>query len=128
MYREAKSLMSSEMEGVVLKATRPDDLPVKTKHLQTLLRPTQEMPKEFNVYLPVVRACVGAFVAQYIFLFLVFYCWLGGLTEAECQRRNFLCCLQQQLVHRLMSEPSNGVAVSVFFCVTHDVCDVLDGY
>ncbi|CAM9732279.1 unnamed protein product, partial [Ectocarpus sp. 12 AP-2014] len=54
-YREAKSLMSSEMEGVVLKATRPDDLPVKPKHLEALMRPTVEMPKEFNVYLPVVR-------------------------------------------------------------------------
>ncbi|CAM9316838.1 unnamed protein product [Scytosiphon promiscuus] len=54
-YREAKSLMSSEMEGVVLKATRPDDLPVKPKHLEALMRPTAEMPKEFNVYLPVVR-------------------------------------------------------------------------
>lgn len=54
VYREAKSLMSSEMEGVVLKATRPDDLAVKTKHLDALLRPTVEMPKEFNVYLPVV--------------------------------------------------------------------------
>lgn len=53
-YREAKSLMSSEMEGVVLKATRPDDLPVKPKHLESLMRPTIEMPKEFNVYLPVV--------------------------------------------------------------------------
>lgn len=49
--------MSSEMEGVVLKATRPDDLPVKPKHLEALMRPTVEMPKEFNVYLPVVRAC-----------------------------------------------------------------------
>lgn len=55
VYREAKSLMSSEMEGVVLKATRPDDLPVKPKHLDALMRPTAEMPKEFNVYLPVVR-------------------------------------------------------------------------
>lgn len=54
VYREAKSLMSSEMEGVVLKATRPDDLPVKPKHLEALMRPTAEMPKEFNVYLPVV--------------------------------------------------------------------------
>lgn len=53
-YREAKSLMSSEMEGVVLKATRPDDMPVKPKHLEALMRPTAEMPKEFNVYLPVV--------------------------------------------------------------------------
>lgn len=58
-YREAKSLMSSEMEGVVLKATRPDDLPVKPKHLEALMRPTTEMPKEFNVYLPVVSAWVG---------------------------------------------------------------------
>ncbi|CAM9479597.1 unnamed protein product, partial [Ascophyllum nodosum] len=58
-YREAKSLMSSEMEGVVLKATRPDDLPVKPKHLETLMRPTAEMPKEFNVYLPVVRKLWG---------------------------------------------------------------------
>lgn len=46
--------MSSEMEGVVLKATRPDNLPVKPKHLESLMRPTAEMPKEFNVYLPVV--------------------------------------------------------------------------
>lgn len=53
-YREAKSLMSSEMEGVVLKATRPDGLSVKPKHLEALMRPTTEMPKEFNVYLPVV--------------------------------------------------------------------------
>lgn len=53
-YREAKSFMSSEMEGVVLKATRPDNLPVKPKHLESLMRPTAEMPKEFNVYLPVV--------------------------------------------------------------------------
>lgn len=57
-YREAKSLMSSEMEGIVLKATRPDDLPVKAKHLETLMRPTNEMPKEFNVYLPVVSGWV----------------------------------------------------------------------
>lgn len=55
-YREAKSLMSSEMEGVVLKATRPDDLPVKPKHLEALMRPATEMPKEFNVYLPVVSS------------------------------------------------------------------------
>lgn len=54
VYWEAKSLMSSEMEGVVLKATRPDDLPVKPKHLEALLRPTVELPKAFNVYTPVV--------------------------------------------------------------------------
>lgn len=69
-YREAKSLMSSEMEGVVLKATRPDDFPVKPKHLEALMRPATEMPKEFNVYLPVVR------------FFVLFFS--GGISGGMC--------------------------------------------
>ncbi|CAM9837139.1 unnamed protein product, partial [Discosporangium mesarthrocarpum] len=54
-YRELKATFSSEMEEVVLKATRPDGMGVKPKHLEALLRPSHEMPKEFNVYPAVVR-------------------------------------------------------------------------
>lgn len=58
-YREAKGAMSSEMEGLVLKATRPDDGPVKQKHLVALMHPAETTPKEFDVYLPLV-SCSSA--------------------------------------------------------------------
>eukprot|EP00953_Heterococcus_sp_UTEX-ZZ885_P021312 11892-Heterococcus_DN1.PRE.4 len=53
--REARGVMSSELEQITLKATRPDDMPVKAKHIEALLRPSYEMPPELNVYSPIVR-------------------------------------------------------------------------
>jgi hypothetical protein len=48
--REAKGAFSSELEQITLKATRPDETAVKAKHLEALLQPSYELPKEVSVY------------------------------------------------------------------------------
>ncbi|CAM9234651.1 unnamed protein product [Chrysoparadoxa australica] len=53
--REAKGAMSSELEQTILKATRPDEGVVKSKHLTSLLRPSFELPQELNVHMPAVK-------------------------------------------------------------------------
>lgn len=55
LMREAKGMLSSELEGVLVKATRPDDDKVKEKHMQLLMAISYQTPANFDPYYPVVR-------------------------------------------------------------------------
>mmetsp|Transcript_22769 Transcript_22769/g.48230 ORF Transcript_22769/g.48230 Transcript_22769/m.48230 type:complete len:672 (-) Transcript_22769:137-2152(-) len=54
-YREVKGLTSSELEQVMLKATRPDDAPVKTKHVERLVGVTYQISGKYDIYDAVLR-------------------------------------------------------------------------
>lgn len=55
LYREVKGLTSSELEQVMLKATRPDDTPVKGKHAERLVGVTYQISAKFDIYDAVLR-------------------------------------------------------------------------
>lgn len=55
LYREVKGLTSSELEQVLLKATRPDDAPVKGKHVERLVGVTWQLNKSYDLYDAVLR-------------------------------------------------------------------------
>lgn len=120
-YREAKGAMSSELEGLVLKATRPDDGPVKQKHLTSLFQPADELPKEFNVYFPVVRQTLSREVqfgfAMDIDFVIVAKRWVvpeSLFEQARAFRFPLLCekCISLSL-YLLVGHLS---MMSIFFC------------
>ena len=55
LYREVKGLTSSELEQVMLKATRPDDAAVKGKHVERLVGITYQISTKFDIYDSVLR-------------------------------------------------------------------------
>lgn len=55
IYREVKGLTSSELEQVMLKATRPDDTAVKGKHVERLVGVTYQISSRFDIYDAVLR-------------------------------------------------------------------------
>jgi len=55
LYREVKGLTSSELEQVMLKATRPDDAPVKGKHAERLVGVTYQISARYDIYDAVLR-------------------------------------------------------------------------
>lgn len=55
IYREVKGLTSSELEQVMLKATRPDEAPVKTKHVERLVGVTYQISGKYDIYDAVLR-------------------------------------------------------------------------
>ena len=55
LYREVKGLTSSELEQVMLKATRPDETPVKTKHVERLVGVTYQISGKYDIYDAVLR-------------------------------------------------------------------------
>lgn len=55
LYREVKGLTSSELEQVMLKATRPDDTPVKSKHVERLVGVTYQISGKYDIYDAVLR-------------------------------------------------------------------------
>ena len=55
LYREVKGLTSSELEQVMLKATRPDDTAVKSKHVERLVGVTYQISSRYDVYDAVLR-------------------------------------------------------------------------
>jgi hypothetical protein len=59
IYREVKGLTSSELEQVMLKATRPDDSPVKGKHVERLVGVTYQISGRYDIYDAVLRKLWG---------------------------------------------------------------------
>ena len=59
IYREIKGLTSSELEQVMLKATRPDDSPVKGKHAERLVGVTYQISARYDIYDAVLRKLWG---------------------------------------------------------------------
>jgi hypothetical protein len=55
LFREVKGLTSSELEQVMLKATRPDDTPVKGKHAERLVGVTYQISGRYDIYDAVLR-------------------------------------------------------------------------
>lgn len=55
IYREMKGLTSSELEQVMLKATRPDDTAVKGKHVERLVGVTYQISSRYDIYDAVLR-------------------------------------------------------------------------
>lgn len=55
LYREVKGLTSSELEQVMLKATRPDDAAVKGKHVERLVGVTYQITARYDIYDAVLR-------------------------------------------------------------------------
>lgn len=55
LYREVKGLTSSELEQVMLKATRPDDTAVKGKHVERLVGVTYQISSRYDIYDAVLR-------------------------------------------------------------------------
>jgi ANTH domain len=55
IYREVKGLTSSELEQVMLKATRPDDTAVKGKHVERLVGVTYQISARYDIYDAVLR-------------------------------------------------------------------------
>ncbi|KAL9183501.1 hypothetical protein ACHAXT_004357 [Thalassiosira profunda] len=55
LYREVKGLTSSELEQVMLKATRPDETPVKSKHVERLVGVTYQISGKYDIYDAVLR-------------------------------------------------------------------------
>uniref|UniRef100_A0A7S2LGQ7 ENTH domain-containing protein n=1 Tax=Leptocylindrus danicus TaxID=163516 RepID=A0A7S2LGQ7_9STRA len=53
--REVKGMLSSELEQVLLKSTRPDDTPVKAKHMERLIGITYQLPGHLDLYDPILR-------------------------------------------------------------------------
>mmetsp|Transcript_40121 Transcript_40121/g.125616 ORF Transcript_40121/g.125616 Transcript_40121/m.125616 type:complete len:309 (-) Transcript_40121:498-1424(-) len=50
VLREMKGFFSSELEQVILKITRPNEMMPKTKHVENLLVATHDTPAQFEVY------------------------------------------------------------------------------
>jgi hypothetical protein len=59
IYRDIKGLTSSELEQVMLKATRPDDAAVKGKHVERLVGVTYQISSNFDIYDAVLRKLWG---------------------------------------------------------------------
>eukprot|EP00980_Cylindrotheca_fusiformis_P005775 scaffold1203_cov117-Cylindrotheca_fusiformis.AAC.14 len=59
LYREVKGLTSSELEQVMLKATRPDDTAVKGKHVERLVGVTYQISARYDIYDAVLRKLWG---------------------------------------------------------------------
>ena len=55
LYREVKGLTSSELEQVMLKSTRPDETPVKSKHVERLVGVTYQIAGKYDIYDAVLR-------------------------------------------------------------------------
>jgi ANTH domain len=55
VYRELKGVTSSELEQVMLKATAPDDTPVKGKHVERLVGVTYQISPRYDIYDAVLR-------------------------------------------------------------------------
>ena len=55
LYREVKGLTSSELEQVMLKATKPDDEAVKGKHVERLVGVTYQISGRYDIYDAVLR-------------------------------------------------------------------------
>ncbi len=55
LYREIKGLTSSELEQVMLKATQPNDVPVKGKHVERLVGVTYQISGRYDIYDSVLR-------------------------------------------------------------------------
>jgi len=55
VYREVKGLTSSELEQVMLKATKPGDTPVKGKHVERLVGVTYQISGRYDIYDAVLR-------------------------------------------------------------------------
>ena len=55
LYREIKGLTSSELEQVMLKATQPNDAPVKGKHVERLVGVTYQISGRYDIYDSVLR-------------------------------------------------------------------------
>lgn len=55
LYRELKGITSSELEQVMLKATSPDDTPVKGKHVERLVGVTYQISARYDIYDAVLR-------------------------------------------------------------------------
>ncbi|GKY99464.1 hypothetical protein MPSEU_000900900 [Mayamaea pseudoterrestris] len=55
LYRDIKGLTSSELEQVMLKSTRPDDTPVKGKHVERLVGVTYQISSRYDIYDAVLR-------------------------------------------------------------------------
>eukprot|EP00934_Nitzschia_sp_Nitz4_P004546 Nitzschia sp. Nitz4//scaffold19_size178191//172482//174239//NITZ4_002016-RA/size178191-processed-gene-0.40-mRNA-1//1//CDS//3329540798//4536//frame0 len=55
LYRDIKGLTSSELEQVMLKATRPDDAAVKGKHAERLVGVTYQISSRYDIYDAVLR-------------------------------------------------------------------------
>ncbi len=55
IYREVKGLTSSELEQVMLKATSPNDVPVKGKHVERLVGVTYQISGRYDIYDAVLR-------------------------------------------------------------------------
>jgi ANTH domain len=55
IYREVKGLTSSELEQVLLKATRPDETAVKGKHVERLVALTYQISPRQDIYGSVLR-------------------------------------------------------------------------
>jgi ANTH domain len=55
LYRDIKGLTSSELEQVMLKATRPDDSGVKGKHVERLVGVTYQISARYDIYDAVLR-------------------------------------------------------------------------
>lgn len=55
LYREIKGLTSSELEQVMLKATQPNDTPVKGKHVERLVGVTYQISGRYDIYDAVLR-------------------------------------------------------------------------
>lgn len=55
LVREIKGVTSSELEQVLLKATRPDDQSSKGKHVERLIGVTYQIPVSYDVYDALLR-------------------------------------------------------------------------
>lgn len=55
LYREIKGLTSSELEQVMLKATQPNDVAVKGKHVERLVGVTYQISGKYDIYDAVLR-------------------------------------------------------------------------
>eukprot|EP00977_Amphora_coffeiformis_P013640 scaffold3608_cov183-Amphora_coffeaeformis.AAC.27 len=59
IYRDLKGLTSSELEQVMLKATKPDDTPAKGKHVERLVGVTYQISPRYDIYDAVLRKLWG---------------------------------------------------------------------
>ena len=50
-----KAALSSELEGEIVKATRPDDRQIKLKHLEPLLAITYQTPAQLDPFPAILR-------------------------------------------------------------------------
>jgi hypothetical protein len=64
IYREVKGLTSSELEQVMLKATKPDDTPVKGKHVERLVGVTYQISARYDIYDAVLRKLWGKMIEK----------------------------------------------------------------